>query len=180
MYAKEPETLKELADWYFDLCELWQFESLDADDHLEVLKYAFTCSDCGPFAAVLHEVTGWQVVNMGQSPFAVHSLNRTSDGRLVDAYGWVTEAQLRKRYRKPKLLLNDVEVGEAMGLCSLDEDESIRIMQCMQCMQFLPDGPFQEAWMQIRLADCIHERLIVKARLEFDFMADRLSHSPTC
>ena len=38
--------LAEAANWYFEVCELYEDEDLDPDNHLAVVQRAFTSSDC--------------------------------------------------------------------------------------------------------------------------------------
>jgi hypothetical protein len=113
------EILAEAAAWYYDLCELYEDEELDPDDHIEVIRRAFTTSDCDDFAWMLNRMTGWQVVELSfaapQWGIGHHSLVRAPDGRLLDVTGWKDEAAARKeacRIKGAKFNLKDIDPRE--------------------------------------------------------------------
>ena len=116
--------LTELADWYWETLNPDMAEDLDPDDHEVVVRKAFMHGACGPFAAVLHEMTGWQLVNLSSPSLGeVHSLVRAPDGRLLDAAGWMTESSIAKRYGLRKPTFTDVTIERLMGLDSMDYEE---------------------------------------------------------
>jgi hypothetical protein len=89
------EVFREAADWYFDVCSLYEDDDLDPDDHLEVIKRAFTSSDCDAFAYILNLMTGWQPVRVAwvtRDGFGHHTLVRSPNGGLLDVGGWTDEA----------------------------------------------------------------------------------------
>lgn len=100
--AAADEVLKEAASWYYDVAELYEDPDLDPDDSLEVVKRAFTSSDCDDFAAVLSEMTGWETVRASWSipdwGFGHHTLVRHPRGGLIDVHGWSNELTLCQRY----------------------------------------------------------------------------------
>jgi hypothetical protein len=77
----------------------------------------------------------------------VHSLVRSPGGRLLDARGWTTEADLAKRYRIGKPCLSDVPPGMAMAAYTMEEEvdgirqEKARVASALRA---LPGSPFQD------------------------------------
>ena len=66
---------------------------------LDLLRELYAHDRCDWFAAALREVTGWPVVGAASpGEYPAHRLNRDPQGRLVDAYGYVTLDDLRWRY----------------------------------------------------------------------------------
>jgi hypothetical protein len=97
-----PDALSAASEFFYSVCELYEDEDLDPEDHLEVLKRAFRSSDCDDFAAVLSRLTGWPVATMiypiPDYGMGHHTLVRSPDGRLLDVGGWTDEKALRKIY----------------------------------------------------------------------------------
>ena len=105
---KKFPSLSELADWYYYAADLAQesdelrpegyWES--AEGIKEVLVRAFASSDCGDFAVMLHEMTGYPLVNLlGPDGFPIHTFVRSPDGRALDVLGLFSDQEIAQRYR---------------------------------------------------------------------------------
>lgn len=144
--------LAELAEHYYEACLLWEHEDLDPADHVEVVRRAFLNSDCGSFARVLSDMTGWPILNLsspGEGP--VHSLVEAPGGRWLDASGWTTRAAVARRYAEPRLEAAPAGTGFVVGmredlgeLC--DEGFSEEAARVVSAVRALPGAPFQDAW----------------------------------
>lgn len=86
-------TLAAVAAWYYDVCELYEDDDLDPENHVEFVRRAFTSSDCGDVAYALHVITGWPVCQLG-----LHACVEAPDGRLLDATGWTTAVAVARPY----------------------------------------------------------------------------------
>lgn len=102
-----PLALSELANWYYytaDLAreddELLPESFWESDEGIRVmLTRAFTSSDCGDFAVMLHEMTGYPLMNLlGPDGFPIHTFARTPDGLALDVLGVSTDADVARRY----------------------------------------------------------------------------------
>lgn len=149
--------LAEAATWYYDVCELYEDEDLDPDDHLEVIRRAFCSSDCNEFAAVLGEMTGWQTVIMSwqdaeQEFWGHHTLVRSPEGQLLDVTGWVTEKELKKRYglggARLKPEFKDAEPMSCMLGIEIENGIDENKQRIASVIRALPWGPFNEPWFQ--------------------------------
>lgn len=140
-------TLREAALYYYEVCELYEDEDLDPDDHLEVVARAFTSSDCDAFAHVLSAMTGWERVTFTwQVPdwgCGHHTLVRSPEGRLLDARGWTDLDGLRKRYGAKSGTLGEPRPYGDIGPVD-DEgfDEDLR--RVAGVIRALPQAPYQE------------------------------------
>jgi hypothetical protein len=149
------EILAEAADHLYEACELYEDADLDPDDHMAVIKRAYSTSDCDDFAWMVHLMTDWQVVRaVWPTPDGMaghHSLVRAPDGRLFDVGGWTDEAKLTRKYLSKRGVaagarislsdgeaspLNDFnEVDDATGL----EEGMVRLASVIRA---LPHAPF--------------------------------------
>ena len=150
-------SLAELADWYYTTADLGQ----DGDEDLPesywtsdegvraVLLRAFGSSDCGDFAVMLHEMTGYPVVNLlGPDRFPVHSFVRTPEGLALDVYGACSELEVARRYgfrgKHPRVVT--VDPSNACGHLPSDDwneegfDE--RAQRLAAVIRQLPWAPF--------------------------------------
>lgn len=93
----------EIADFLYEVCELYDDEEIDRDDVGAVVEAAFMSSNCDDFAWLLTEVTGWPTVRMtsdfGEAGTGHHTMVRSPDGRLLDVRGWTDEVETRAYYR---------------------------------------------------------------------------------
>ena len=116
--VEETSPLAEAVAWLYDVCELYEDEDLDPDDHLQVVTRAFMSSDCDDFCFFVCAITGWQPVMITWSipnwGFGHHSAARAPDGRLVDVRGWTEEADIRKYFGIKKSVATSV-VGQCAG-----------------------------------------------------------------
>lgn len=126
-----------------DLYEDEEFDELLLLGAVQKIQIQYTHSDCDNFAYALNQITGWEFVSVvSRSKGPLHRLVRTpeKDGsRLVDVCGFVTEADLQKRYKSKAL-----QISSATGLigCNLDEDDEL--LPVMSAMTHLPYPPFSE------------------------------------
>lgn len=137
--------LSEIAEYYYDVAELYEDEDLDPADHLEVVKRAFTSSHCDDFAAVLSDMTGYPVVNASWTipgfGFGHHAMVRAPDGRALDVSGWVDEDALRKRYGVKKT--GEMAWKDGHGPSTVDvQPEEADMMRVL--VGLLPYAPFDE------------------------------------
>lgn len=163
--AEQTEILEKAASWFYEVCSLYEDDDLDPDDHLEVIKRALTSSDCDDFAWMLHQVTGWQVVQAAwtvpNEGFGHHTMVRSPDGRLLDGSGWTDEETLRGNYiprrSKAKLGLADIRPPEPLWLdmdlanadCSEPEfdangnsNDDTSLVHMLNLIRNLPYAPF--------------------------------------
>lgn len=143
--------LKDAAEWYYDVCGLYEYEDIDPDDAVAVLKRAFTSYDCGYFAYALNCLTGFPVHNMTCEHGLMHSVVRHPDGRYLDVCGWVTPEDLCRRYGVTQCALSPVEPEYALG-CILGDDVEdgidTNLSRVVSVIRALPYSPFSD---EIRL-----------------------------
>lgn len=163
-------SLVELADWYYSVLDLGEEE--DEDQPLdywssdagvrEVLVRAFASSDCGNFAVVLHQMTGYPLVNlMGPEGYPIHTFVRTPEGHALDVTGIHPIAQLARRYgwrgKAPPTV--DVSPSGACGM-TLGEDwtddgfdeQACRVAAAVRQLPWAPfDTPAFQAMTQTSL-----------------------------
>jgi len=84
------------------------------------ILFAFLHGECDAFAVALYRIFGWKLINVVTENGSVHRISKTSDGRLVDASGYVTKEQLQKRYRAKKCSFSK-EGDESMALGLVEE-----------------------------------------------------------
>lgn len=98
-------TEAEIADYLYDVCELYEDVDLDPSNVSEVVKRAFMSSNCDDFAWLLSEITGWPTERMTFTipdwGFGHHTMVRSPEGKLLDVRGW-TDEEKTKRYFKLK------------------------------------------------------------------------------
>lgn len=147
--------LAEAADWYYDVCSLYEDEDLDPDDHLEVIKRAFRSSDCDDFAIVLAEMTGLEPVRaswMRDGFPCHHMLLRRSGERLLDVAGETNAFALRHHYRieGDLSIINSAPIPQTLG--DFEDDEGIdpnkqRIANVIRSLPWEPyiDGEIRQA-----------------------------------
>ena len=145
------------ADWLWSTCELDNHEDLDPDDHVAIIKRAYSSSDCDDFSYALHTMTGWPVLQATwiHKDYGVghHSLVISPDGRLLDVNGWTTEYEVARRYRprspnkvvfkqvKPVPMMEDDDHNEK----GISDTATLRtwVIRC------LPYEPFDQADFQV-------------------------------
>ena len=145
------KTLDDVANYWYDVAELWEFESLDPDDTIKVIQTAFTSSHCDDFAYVLSEMTGWPALTAkwkdkrGQPGH--HALVRSPDGRLLDVTGWLDEAQLMKRYKSSTVSVVEGQLTSPASIMNTDDVELIET-----AIQQLPYEPHSDDFFQAELS----------------------------
>jgi hypothetical protein len=148
------KTLTDAADYFYDVCELWEDEDLDRDDILEILKRAFRSSDCDDYAAVLSRMTGWSVATITwQVPghgFGHHALVKHPDGRLLDVGGWTDEQVLRKAFGIRKNWDVKWHEGHISSPMYDDADEAVKLIETV--IVELPYAPYSDPEFQSSLA----------------------------
>jgi hypothetical protein len=141
--AAPAEVLREAAAHYYEVCELYEDDDLDPDDHLAVIKRACTSSDCDEFSGILHAMTGWPVVRpIWEIPdwgLGHHSLLRAPDGRLLDVTGWTDIRKLERRYGGRKgVRITLAEASVPPRTYSFPEDDAL----LASVIRSLPHAPF--------------------------------------
>lgn len=153
MSDTEKKTLTDAADYFYDVCELWEDEDLDQDDTLEVLKRAFRSSDCDDYAAILSRMTGWAVATMTwQVPghgFGHHALVKDPDGRLLDVGGWTDEQALRKAFGIKKNWEVKWHEGHISSPMYDDGDDAVELIETV--IGELPYAPYSDPAFQAAL-----------------------------
>lgn len=149
--------LFEIANWYYytaDLAnegdELLPEGYWESDEGVrDVLIRAFGSSDCGDFAVMLHEMTGYPIVNlMGLDGIPIHSFVRTPDGQALDILGTHSDMDVAKRYgfhgKNPTTVVVDPQ--HACGYIPSDEwtDQGLdeRACRIAAVIRQLPWSPF--------------------------------------
>ncbi|WP_315922423.1 hypothetical protein [Mesorhizobium sp. SP-1A] len=148
--------LKEAADYYYDVAEVYENDDIDPKDQISVLKYAFSSSDCDDFAYVLHKLTNYRVVEQrwtGPDGFGHHSLVQAHDGRLLDVHGWIDELTLEKRYGLDRKgissRLEETKPNPMSDFDSHNEDGiEPRLSRIVSVIRNLPYAPFNDPWFQ--------------------------------
>ena len=140
-------TLAEAAAHYWVVAEL-DLDEADPDDHVAVLRKAFTESDCDAFAWMLHRMTGWPVVKATfQHPswgFGHHSLVEAPDGRLLDVRGFQDRATAARRCCRMKdvaVSFSEAPAEEPVTLVYDDagvSDEAVRIAAVIRNLPYAP------------------------------------------
>lgn len=152
--------LSEIAAYYYDVCELYEDEDLDPDDHLKVLERAFMSSDCDDFAWLMHEVAGYQVVKVTwQDPswgFGHHSVVRDHENNLIDVRGRTNLDELRSHFqikRSIPLNTNDAKPSHPGTFIASMEDDGMKNL--IEVMRLLPHSPFNTADFQLKLEEYV-------------------------
>lgn len=135
------KSLQELADdaryAISDLFDEDEFDDILEMPALEQVKLRYLRADCDDFAFALNVLTDWDVVSVScASKGPLHRLNRDNEGRLVDISGFVSEEDLRKRYKIKKLLIQPA--SETMSM--IDDDEQLK--DVIAVIPHLPYEPF--------------------------------------
>jgi len=157
---KAAEALREAAEFYYEACGLCEDEDLDPEDSLEVVRRAFSSSDCDDFAFVLSLVTGWQCVRAEWSipdwGFGHHALVRAPDGRLLDVTGWTDGAEVAKRYAGTSgsaFRFADAEpVTSAISCAPGGEAQDEDVLRIVSVIMALPYAPYDEGWLREKAA----------------------------
>lgn len=141
-------TLASLAEIALDvIAEFYDDEEFNDIEQLcdvDKLRLQYKRSDCDNFAFAMNLLTGWDMVSVTSSKGALHRLVRTppEDGaRLVDVEGFVSEADLRKRYKSKTLSI--ATTSTLMG-CTVDSDDDA-LSLVVAAMAYLPTAPFTDA-----------------------------------
>jgi hypothetical protein len=126
-------TDSEIAEFLYEVCELYGDEDLDPSNADEVVKRAFMSSNCDDFAWLLSEITGWPTVRMTwQIPewgFGHHTLVQSPEGRLLDVRGWTDEARTRSYFKLKKGVQTNVHVSPPHGADWTDpQDDAFKTM----------------------------------------------------
>lgn len=123
-----------------DLLDEVGLEAFNALPALEKVISRYLHADCDDFALVLHEVTGWPIVGVVGRCGPLHRLNQAPDGRLVDAAGWVTSADLARRYHTPVSLIPPN--GRSLSRSVLDDQDNEGRLLVLAAMLHLRTEPF--------------------------------------
>lgn len=88
-----------VAEWLYDVCELYEDDDLDVQNADEVIKRAFMSSNCDDFAWLLSKITTWPTIRITWTipdwGFGHHMVVRSPDGSLLDVRGWTDEEATR-------------------------------------------------------------------------------------
>lgn len=144
------EILAEAASFYWEVAEL-DLDEVDPDDHVAVLKKAFTESDCDDLAWMLNRMTGWPVVRatyqVDDWGWGHHSMVRAPDGRLLDVRGYATETVTARRCCGRKgihVTFTEVEPQRPFALDEVDDEGfSEGLRRLAGVIRSLPHAPFQ-------------------------------------
>lgn len=139
--------LSELAeDAMFSISNLFDDDdmvAIEASSDLDKVRLRYTSADCDDFALAMHALTGWPIVAVTSGRKGpLHRLVRVPDdaitdgGKFVDVMGFVTEAELRKRYKSKDLRFTDAGEGDS---CLNEDGELARVVAVMA---HLPEAPF--------------------------------------
>ena len=131
------------ADW---------FEQLSAPEQVQTF---YTQSDCDDFAVALHRITGWPLVRASFPDSEVglghHTLVQGPDGRLLDAAGWHTAAEVERTlggkgvwFSQPggEEVARSSNIGEASGVAEDGTDTALAM--AVSAIRQLPWAPFGE------------------------------------
>lgn len=142
-------TLADAATYFYDVCELWDDEDLDPEDHVAILHRAFMSSDCDELAWLLSEALGWQAVRMSWTipewGFGHHTMVRSPEGRLADVRGWTDEGAARDYFglgAEVVTKLSDVVVDLPVTFDPHPEDEQLGMM--VAALKNLGAAPFDD------------------------------------
>jgi hypothetical protein len=135
----------------FAIADLYDDEELDAIEELpeiERIRKRYLHADCDDFALAVHVVTGWRFASVSSaSKGPLHRMNVSDDGRFVDVSRYVSEEQLRKRYRSRDLSVSVCEGVDSM----IDDDEALRrvvaVMPHLACQPFGGLQAAAQAWL---------------------------------
>lgn len=157
--------LSEVADYYFEVCELYEDENLDPEDHATVIERAFMSSDCDDFAWIMNEITGYQVVRVSwQIPdwgYGHHSVVRDNSGDLIDVRGVTNLESIRKHFGiKPSVQLNVRDVDPTVPSTFDMEPDDHGFQMLIAAVRSLPHPPFNSTDFTSKL-DQLVERLHV-------------------
>lgn len=152
-----PLALVELSNWYYSVLDLGTEGDEDQPDSYwsslegvkDVLVRAFASSDCGDFAVMLHQMTGYPVVNlMGPDGLPVHSFVRAPDGQALDIHGLRSDLEVARSYgfKGKAPVTMEVDPHQACGYLESDEwnDEGLdeRAERLATIIRQLPWAPF--------------------------------------
>jgi hypothetical protein len=152
--------LAQIASYYYDVCELYEDEDLDPNDHLKVIERAFMSSDCDDFAWLMHEMTGYQVVKVTwQDPswgFGHHSVVRDEENKLIDVRGRTSLDELRSHFRiKSSIELNAIDAKPSEpGTFDIDMEDG-GMKNLVGVMRLLPRAPFNTVEFQRKLDEYV-------------------------
>jgi len=143
------EILAEAASYYWEVAEV-DIDKVDPDDHVAVLKAAFTESHCDDLAWMINRMTGWPTVRASyQMPgwgWGHHTMVRAPDGRLLDVRGWADEATAARRCCRRKDVLvtfSECEPKEPQGMWADDEGHVQEAARLAAVVRSLPHAPFR-------------------------------------
>jgi hypothetical protein len=152
--------LAQIASYYYHVCELYEDEDLDPNEHLKVIERAFMSSDCDDFAWLMHEVTGYQVVKVTwQDPgwgFGHHSVVRDEENNLIDVRGRTNLDELRSHFRiKSSIELNSIDAKPSEpGTFDIDMSDG-GMNNLVGVLRLLPHAPFNTAEFQQKLDEYV-------------------------
>ena len=142
------------------------YDRLDALSDLEKLRYRYNHADCDDLAFALNVLMQWDIVCINDKPYgAVHRLvvtpgsDRTESeasgfkpNAMVDFNGYVTEADLMKRYNIESGDFEFVQAGAFLGPTINTDKELRRMMHTFLCM---PTAPFNTPAFQTKVTNWI-------------------------
>lgn len=140
MMTSLPELAKDAGFAVSDLLDDDAWDLFEGLSDVEKVQWRYCHADCDDFALIVSEVTGWPVVGISApSAGPLHRLVETPDGKFLDAKGWVTLDDLKKRYKKKALRVHR-SAEECSSLLSDDSEFHPLIAVLLQ----LPVSPYTE------------------------------------
>ncbi len=121
-----------------------EFERVSAMSAAEQVGYFYVSGECHAFAAALHRMTGWPVLDVVSPALGrFHRVARAPDGRLLDAKGWTDAAGLRRRYGVRRLTLSEARDPEdALDAMSMEDGILDELADAVAAIRQLPWEPF--------------------------------------
>lgn len=152
------EHAEEAMDSLSNLCDGDDdYDEIDALSDFEKVRMRYNHADCDDFAMMLHALMHWDIICVNsptQGP--IHRLVVTPEravqgiepGRYVDFDGYVSEDDLRKRYKTEDLTF--YRGIEMLGPTIIDD---VELKRAMSVLAHLPTAPFNEPAFQSKLMD---------------------------
>lgn len=123
---------------------------------VERIQWRYCHADCDDFALVLHEITGYPIVGLSHpSKGPIHRLVEAPDGRFIDAKGYVSIDDLKRRYRLKSLQVY-INAG---GCATINSDDEIA--DIIRAMLHFPEDPFQGVEFRAQVATYVATALMI-------------------
>lgn len=145
----ETPVIADVAGYFYEVCELWEDDDLDPEDHAGIVRRAFMSSDCDDLAWLLSEALGWQAVRMSWTipnwGFGHHTLVRSPDGRLADVRGWTEEEAVRDYFGldgRTSTTIKNVDLDAPLAFEAHPEDGHLQMI--VSAVSNLGVSPFDD------------------------------------